>query len=69
MAVKKDWGANILCIETYSHRSMKIKMQTGIKNKIVHIINIYAPHMGYIRKERDTYWGQIKQILTEIPKK
>merc|ERR1712112_541752 len=50
-------------------RSMKIKMDTGIGKNPLHIINTYAPHMNYGRKERDEYWEEIKHILAQIPKK
>jgi len=46
---------------------MKITMGAGISNKKLHILNTYAPHMGYSRAERDEYWRQTKQILQEIP--
>ena len=33
----------------------------------MHIINTYAPHMGYGRDERDGYWKLIKEIMTTTP--
>ena len=37
------------------------------KKQKLHILNTYAPHMGYSRAERAEYWRQTKQILEEIP--
>ena len=48
---------------------MKIELRTNIKEKTIHLINTYAPHMGYARSERDAYWSEIKFILNKIPRK
>ena len=47
--IKNEWGNNILHTPMYSRRCMKIALQTGVRNKNLHIINTYAPHMGYSR--------------------
>ena len=65
--IKQDWNNNIQKIERYSHRCMKITMETGINNKKLHILNTYAPHMGYNRADRDEYWKLVKKIIQEIP--
>ena len=66
--VKKEWGNTITEIARYSHRCIKIKIQTNMKSKTLHLINTYAPHMRYGRQERDEYWREIKYILDTIPK-
>jgi len=67
--IKQEWSNNIQSIDRYSNRCIKITIETGIGNKKRHILNTYAPHMGYSRAERDEYWQQVKKIIQEIPKK
>ena len=59
--IKNARGGNILQTTRYSHRCIEITLQTGVGNKNLHIINTYAPHMGYSREERGKYWKLIKK--------
>ena len=65
--IKQSWNNNVKKIERHTHRCMKITMETGIGNKKLHILNTYAPHMGYRRKDRDEYWSIIKKVMGETP--
>ena len=66
---KQEWDYNIQKIARYSHRCMKVATETGISDKTLHILNTYAPQMGYSRAERAEYWRQTKHILSDIPPK
>ena len=68
IVVKKEWSCNIVDITRYSRRCIKIKLRTNMDTKTLHLINTYAPHMFYRRKERDTYWQEIKYMIGQIPK-
>ena len=50
-----------------SGRIMEIRLKTGLGNKILSILNTYAPHMGYQTEQINTYWTTLNQYIDSIP--
>ena len=66
---KHDWGDNINKIHRRSRRRIEIILHTGQSKKQLHIINTYAPHMGYSKGDRGEYWEELKLPIGNIAKK
>merc|ERR1712112_697112 len=47
---------------------MEIRLNTGLKNQTLSILNTYAPHMGYHTDQINAYWTTLNQYIDTIPK-
>ena len=46
---------------------MGSRLKTGLRNKILSILNTYATHMGYLNEHFNTYWATLSQYIDTIP--
>ena len=44
---------------------MEIPLQANVKNKKIHIINTFSPHMRYCKNERSDFWEDVMYIIDQ----
>ena len=69
IVIKEECCKEIAKITRRPHRNVQITLNTGNSDRELQILNSYAPHMGYIREQREAYWKAIKNTLQTIIKK
>merc|ERR1712112_544744 len=62
--VRKEWRHSVIDIHRYSRRCVNITLQTGVRQKNLHIANTYDPHMSYTKGERNGYWKEANPVLS-----
>ena len=65
IAVRKSWEENIIEVNNYSSRMIKIKLVCG--KKIIHFFSAYAPQSGRSNKEKLDFRECFSDRVHEIP--
>ena len=65
IAVRKSWEENIIEVNNYSSRMIKIKLVCG--KKIIHFFSVYAPQAGRPNKEKVDFRESFADRVHEIP--
>merc|ERR1712179_890452 len=65
IAVRKSWEENIIEVNNYSSRMIKIKLVCG--KKIIHFFSAYAPQSGRSNKEKLDFRECLSDRVHEIP--
>ena len=47
---------------------MTLKIPTGIKNRFLHIIGVYAPTLPYDDNTKEVFYSQLDQCIRTVPK-
>lgn len=63
--VRRDLEEDIVEVERFSPRIMKVRMVMG--RRVVHILLVYAPQVGLQDEEKEEFWGMLDDAVTAVP--
>ena len=64
--LKDYYVARVLEVKRVSDRMMY--MQLDIEGVLMTVVSAYAPQVGCLRKEKDTFWTDLDEVVESIPK-
>ena len=63
--VKYELSDDVIEIERYDNRMMKIKMVIG--RKVVQIFSVYAPQVGCSAHDKEQFWNKLEDEIGRVP--